>query len=90
MAAEHESQSYLELYDLAAKKKVVTTPLAEIRFIPRVGERVFISVKGPGDWNSYTVMAVEYFLGYEPGTGESARNLSSGIGKVTLFVEQSK
>ena len=90
MAEENGNQSYLELYDVAKKVEVARTPLAEIRFVPRVGERIFISVKGSEDWVSYTVVSVEYFLGYKASTGEPARNMSSGIGKLTLYVEESK
>ncbi len=90
MAMKKEDESYLELYDVARKEKVAKAPLAEIRFIPRTGERIFISLDGPGDWDSYTVVAVEYFLGYDPSTGEPSRTLSRGIGKITLYVEASK
>ena len=73
MATKKKDGSYLELYDVAKKEKVAEASLAEVRFIPRKGERVFISLRGPGDWDSYTVVAVEYFLGYDPSTGESSR-----------------
>jgi hypothetical protein len=90
MPAESENQSFLELYDIAKKEKVASAPLAEIRFIPRTGERIFIPLKGAGDWNSFTVVAVEYFLGYEQPGGEPTRTISSGFGRVTLYVEESK
>lgn len=90
MATEKGKQSYLELYDVAKKKKVATAPLAEIRFIPRTGERIFISLGGTGDWDSYTVVAAEYFLGYDPSTGKPSRTVSGGIGRITLYVETSK
>ena len=66
MASNKEEESYLELYDLARKEKVAKASLAEIKFVPRTGERIFIPLKGPRDWDSYTVVAVEYFLGYDP------------------------
>jgi hypothetical protein len=90
MAIQNEDESYLELYDVAKKERVAKVPLAEIRFIPRTGERIFISLRAPGDWDSYTVEAVEYFLGYDPSTGEPSRSVSSGIGRITLYVEVSK
>ena len=90
MAVEKENQSYLELFDIAKKEKVASAPLAEIRFIPRTGERIFIPLKGPGDWDCYTVISVEYFLGYDASTGKPARTMSTGIGKVTLYVDESK
>jgi hypothetical protein len=83
------NESYLELYDIATKEIVKRAPLAAIRFIPRTGERIFISPKGPGSWDSYTVVAVEYFLGYEGSTGEPAP-VSEGMGRISLYVESSK
>jgi len=90
MAAQNDGEGFVELYDLTKKQVVARAPLAEIRFMPRAGERIFISVHGPGDWDSYTVVTVEYFLGYDQSTGEPARSLMRGIGRVTLYVEPSK
>ncbi len=90
MASNKEEESYLELYDIARKEKVAKASLAEIKFVPRTGERIFIPLKGPRDWDSYTVVAVEYFLGYDPSTGEPSRSVSKGIGRITLYVEASK
>jgi hypothetical protein len=90
MASKKEDESYLELYDVARKGKVAKAPLAEIKFVPRTGERIFIPLQGAGDWDSYTVVAVEYFLGYDPSTGEPTRSVSKGIGRITLYVEASK
>lgn len=90
MASNKEEESYLELYDLARKEKVAKASLAEIKFVPRTGERIFIPLKGPRDWDSYTVVAVEYFLGYDPLTGEPSRSVSKGIGRIALYVEASK
>jgi hypothetical protein len=89
MATEPAKQSHLELFDVAKKERVATAPLGEIGFIPRAGERIFIPLKGTGDWESYTVVGVEYFLGYDA-TGEPARSISKGFGRITLFVEGAK
>jgi hypothetical protein len=83
MPAEKTKQSYLELYDVEKKQKVAEAPLADIKFIPRTGERIFIPLKG--HWDCYTVAAVEYFLGETP-TGEP----SLTFGRITLYVEESK
>ena len=83
MAAEKTKQSYLELYDVAKKQKVAEAPLADIRFIPRTGERIFIPLKG--HWDSYTVAAVEYFLGETP-AGEPFLTFS----RISVYVEESK
>jgi hypothetical protein len=90
MASKKEDASYLELYDVAKKEKVAKASLAEIKFIPRTGERIFIALGGPKAWDSYTVVAVEYFLGYDQSTGESSRSVSGGFGRITLYVEESK
>lgn len=90
MASKKDDESYLELYDVARKEKVAKVALAEIKYIPRTGERIFIPLRRPKDWSSYTVVDVEYFLGYDPSTGEPSRSVSSGIGRITLYVEASK
>jgi len=90
MATKDDNEAFLELYDLTKKQAVARVPLEDFRFIPRVGERIFISVGGPGDWDSYTVVTVEYFLGYDKVTREPARSLARGMGRITLYVEPSK
>jgi len=90
MATENDNEGFLELYDLTKKQVVARAPLAEIRFMPRAGERIFTSIRGPGDWDSYTVVTVEYFLGYEESSNQPARSLSHGMGRITLYVEPSK
>ena len=90
MVTEMEPEAYLELYDVDKKETVAKTPLARVRFIPRSGERIFLSIQGPGDWASYTVVDVVYFLGYDLSTGEPSRSGSDGVGRITLYVEASK
>ena len=90
MATEMENESYLEVYDIDKKESVARTPLAKVRFIPRSGERIFIALQGLGNWVSYTVLDVHYFLGYDSSTGKPARSGSEGVGRVTLYVEPSK
>jgi len=60
MALESDNEGYVELCDLTKKQVVARTPLAEVRFMPRAGERIFVSLQGAGDWDSYTVVNVEY------------------------------
>jgi hypothetical protein len=84
-----DDESYLELFDVSKKAQIAKVPLASIRFIPRIGERIFLPLDGPGDWDSYTVVAVEYFLGFDPSTGQP-RSPSAGMGRVALYVEESK
>ena len=90
MATEKENESYLELHDIAKKETVAKAPLAKVRFIPRSGERIFIALQGPGDWMSYTVLDVHYFLGFDSLTGKPSRSGSEGIGRITLYAEPSK
>jgi hypothetical protein len=70
VANENDNQGFVELYDLTKKHAVARAPLAEIRFITRAGECIFISADGPGAWKSYTVVTVEYFLGCDQFTNE--------------------
>ena len=82
MAVEHKG--FLELYNLTNKTAVSKLPLSHVKFLPRVGERVLISPSGPGDWESYKVVDIEYFLNYDPTEGVET---SSEAGKITLYVE---
>jgi hypothetical protein len=89
MISKTADESCLELYDVATKEKVAEAPLAKIKFVPRAGERIFIALQG-GDWKSFDVISVEYFLGYDRSTGEPSRSVSAGVGRITLYVEPSK
>ncbi|HEV3108966.1 MAG TPA: hypothetical protein VGY99_00620 [Candidatus Binataceae bacterium] len=91
MATEAQSENYLELVDVAKKEQVGKVPLPNIRFIPRTGERIFFpSSSTPGHWVSYTVVAVEYFIGYDLITGQPGTSATGGAGRITLYVEESK
>jgi len=90
MATEAQSESYLELFDIAKKEQVGKIPLALIKFIPRIGERIFLPSSGPVNWLSYTVVAVEYFLGHDLATGQPATPDTGGMGRITLYVAESK
>jgi hypothetical protein len=90
MTDENDNEGFVELFDLTKKQTVAKTPLQEIRFMPRAGERIFLPVDGPDRWESFTVVTVEYFLGYDQATNEPARSLIRGMGRVTLYVEPSK
>jgi hypothetical protein len=89
MATEAHSENYLELFDVSKNESIGRRPLDQLRFIPRTGERLFLPLHGTGNWTSYTVVAVEYFLGYDPATAQPS-NPSAGISRITLYVEQSK
>jgi hypothetical protein len=90
MTSKTADESRLELYDVATKEKVAEAPLAKIKFVPRAGERIFIALQEAGDWKSFDVISVEYFLGYDRSTGKPSRSMSAGIGRITLYVEPSK
>ena len=76
------NETYLELFHVSRKTQVGKAPLASIRFMPRIGERIFLPLKEPEHWVSYTVVSVEYFLG--------GRSPSESMDRVTLYVEDSK
>lgn len=80
-----ENEGFIELYDLTTKTVVSKVPLTRIRFIPRAGERILISPTGPGDWRSYKVLDVQYFLSYDPTRNAPQPPLEAG--KITLYVE---
>jgi hypothetical protein len=87
MAVEHKG--FMELYNLTTKTVVSKLPLSHLKFLPRVGERVLISPRGPGDRESYKVVDIEYslnydFLNYDPTEGIET---PSEAGKITLYVE---
>ena len=77
-----DNEICLELFDVSKKTQVGKAPLASIRFMPRIGERIFLPLDEPGRWHSYTVVSVEYFLG--------SRSPSESLDRVTLYVEKSK
>lgn len=83
-----ESDSYLELFDVAKKAQLGKRPLSQIRFIPRIGERIFFPGAGK-NWIAYTVVSVEYFLGYNPSTEQPA-SPKEGMSRVTIYLEESK
>jgi hypothetical protein len=81
MAVEHTG--FIELYNLTKKIVVSKLPLSHLKFLPRVGERILISPTGAGDWESYKVVDIEYFLSYDPTKGVET---PSEAGKITLYV----
>jgi hypothetical protein len=82
-----QEQNYVELFDVSKKTAIAKAPLAAISHLPRTGERIFLPLHQPGDWQAYTVMAVEYFVGGEPSTSEGPLE-SPGLVRVTLYVER--
>jgi hypothetical protein len=90
MATEAQGENYLELFDVATKEQVGRVPLASLKFLPRAGERVFFPAATADKWTSYTVVAVEYFVGFNLATGQPATPSTGGTGRITLFVEANK
>ncbi|MBV8054096.1 MAG: hypothetical protein JO071_02515 [Deltaproteobacteria bacterium] len=83
-----QEQNYLELFDISKKTAIAKVPLAAISHLPRTGERIFLPLHRSGDWEAYTVMAVEYFVGGEPSASGGPLE-SPGMVRVTLYVERS-
>jgi len=88
MSVSQQNHTYLELFDISKKQSVGRAPLAVIPHLPRTGERIFLPLHKPGDWVSYTVVAVEYFLAGEQPAAEGQHE-ASGMDRVTLYVERS-
>ena len=86
MPTNQYNESFVELFDVSKRVQLAKVPLASITFMPRTGERVFLSLHGPGTWEAYTVVNVEYFLGFDLSTGQPT---TSGD-RITLYVEESK
>jgi hypothetical protein len=87
MPTDEENEGILELFDISKNAQVGKVPLAPIRFIPRIGERVFLPVH-PGKWQGYTIVNVEYFVGYDPSSAKPS--VTAGMERITLYVEESK
>ena len=88
MSEAQQNQSYVELFDISKKECVAKASLARIPHLPRTGERIFLPLQLPGDWEAYTVVAVEYFLGGTQPAGVRPHE-ASGMDRVTLYVERS-
>jgi hypothetical protein len=88
MSESHQDQRYVELFDISKKASIAKSPLAGIPHLPRTGERIFIPLHQPGDWEAYTVVAVEYFIGGNVSASEGSLE-ASGTDRVTLYVERS-
>jgi hypothetical protein len=75
----------LEIVEVGQERTIAQIPLGKVRFIPRVGERIFLPARQPGEWELCDVMMVEYFSDErQPGGGLEL----SGMGKITLYVRQ--
>ena len=88
MSESQQNPSYVELFDISKKQSVAKAPLAGIPHLPRTGERIFLPLRQPGDWEAYTVVAIEYFLGGTQPAGAGSFE-GSGTDRVTLYVERS-
>jgi hypothetical protein len=84
-----QEQNYIEMFDITTNKSVARAPLAAISHLPRTGERIFLPLHRPGDWEAFTVVTVEYFVGGEPLTSEGPLE-SPGLVRITLYVKPSK
>lgn len=87
MPEPQQEQNYVELFDVSKKTAVAKAPLAAISHLPRTGERIFLPLHRAGDWEAYTVVAVEYFVGGQPSTSDGPLE-SPGLVRVTLYVER--
>jgi len=88
MVGHNNQHGFVELYDVTKNAIVSKLPLAHLHFLPRQGERMLISPTGSGDWRSYRIVDVEYFLPYDPVA--KTPDTPSEAGKITLYVEPSE
>jgi len=88
MSESHQDQRNVELFDISKKVTVAKAPLASIPHLPRTGERIFLPLHQPGDWEAYTVVAVEYFIAGKASASEGSLE-GSGTDRMTLYVERS-
>jgi hypothetical protein len=80
-----EEEKCLELFDIPNNASIGTVPLANVTHMPRKGERIFLRNQQAGDWTSYAVVEVEYFMG----TTEDSQ-VDPGTVRVVLYAEPSK
>ena len=80
-----EEEKCLELFDVSNNASIGTVPLANVTHMPRKGERIFLRNKQAGDWTSYAVVEVEYFVGTIEGS-----QVEPGTVRVVLYAEPSK
>lgn len=80
-----EEEKSLELFDISNNASIGTVPLANVTHMPRKGERIFLRNQQAGDWTSYAVVDIEYFVG----TTEDSQ-VESGTVRVVLYAEPSK
>lgn len=75
----------LEIVDVGAERTIARLPFEKMRFLPRVGERIFLPSRNIGEWELCDVMMVEYFC--DERVAGSELDLT-GLGKVTIYVRQ--
>ena len=86
MTEAEQKENYVELFDISRKAAIARAPLAKISHLPRVGERVFLPLHQPGDWEAYTIVAVEYFVGGQLSASGGPLEASGSL-RVTLYAE---
>ena len=82
-------QSYVELFEVPKNECIARAPLAEIPHLPRIMERIFLRHPVSGEWQSYTVLNIEYFLADPAAIGEGPLEIP-GMVRITLYVERSR
>jgi hypothetical protein len=79
------TEGMLEIVDVGEERTIARLPVAKMRFLPRVGERLFLPGRTLGEWELCDVMMVEYFSDERvPGSDLDL----SGMGKITIYVRQ--
>jgi hypothetical protein len=79
------NEGMLEIVDVGQERTIARLPFGKMRFLPRVGERIFLPSKTLGEWELCDVMMVEYFCDERvPGSDLEL----TGLGKITVYVRQ--
>jgi hypothetical protein len=83
MPEQEQNRDYLELFDISDNSAIGTVPIDRVKFVPRIGERIFLPLHQPGDWAEFKVVDIEYFLS----TSQSQFG-EPGTIRVTLYAEK--
>jgi hypothetical protein len=79
------TEEMLEIVDVCDERTIARMPTGKMRFLPRVGERIFLPGKSLGEWKLCDVTMVEYFCDERVAGSELEL---TGMGKVTVYVRQ--
>lgn len=83
MPEQEQKRDYLELFDVSENSSIGTVPIDKVKHLPRIGERIFLPLHHPRDWDEFKSVDIQYFLS----TSESQVG-EPGTVRVTLYAEK--